>query len=220
MKWLWPYLAVAVLAVASLRAQSAPAIDHHQHLFSPATAALAPGLETVFADDLVKLLDQAGIQRAVILSTAYQFGNPNRPAVDDEYGKVRAENDWTSREVARFPDRLRGFLRSQPTERVCSRRADALRERPAPPFWAETAFRQLGRQLGRRPAGRSTARGLSSGEHEPNGHRRAHALVSDKGTTLRCRSGSSVSGQRCPCGSRCANTDRASYWRGRIRSGD
>jgi predicted TIM-barrel fold metal-dependent hydrolase len=68
----------------------------------------------VTADDLVKLLDQAGIGRAVVLSVAYQFGNPNRPAVDDEYAKVRAENDWTSREAARFPDRLRGFCGVNP----------------------------------------------------------------------------------------------------------
>jgi uncharacterized protein len=114
MKLLSLFLAFALVSVAALRAQSPPSIDHHQHLFSPATAALAPGLETVSADDLVKLLDLAGIRRAVVLSTAYQFGNPNRPAVVDEYAKVKAENDWTSREVARFPDRLRGFCGVNP----------------------------------------------------------------------------------------------------------
>jgi predicted TIM-barrel fold metal-dependent hydrolase len=105
---------VAVLSMAVLHGQSAPLIDYHQHLFSPATAALSPGVAQVSADDLVKLLDQAGIRRAVVLSVAYQFGNPNRPAVDDEYAKVRAENDLTSREVARFPDRLRGFCGVNP----------------------------------------------------------------------------------------------------------
>jgi predicted TIM-barrel fold metal-dependent hydrolase len=50
----------------------------------------------------------------VVLSAAYQFVNPNRPPLDDEYGKVKAENDWTSREVARFPDRLRGFCGVNP----------------------------------------------------------------------------------------------------------
>jgi len=105
---------VALLSVAPLRAQSSSSIDHHQHLFSPATVALAPGLATVSADDLVKFLDQAGITRAVVLSAAYQFGNPNRPPVDAEYAKVRAENDWTSQEVARFPDRLRGFCGVNP----------------------------------------------------------------------------------------------------------
>jgi predicted TIM-barrel fold metal-dependent hydrolase len=108
------FLVVALFSVVSLRAQSPPSIDHHQHLFSPTAVALAPGLETVSADDLVKLLDQAGIQRAVVLSIAYQFGNPNRPAVEDEYAKVRAENDWTSQQVARFPNRLRGFCGLNP----------------------------------------------------------------------------------------------------------
>jgi len=113
MKAAFACCAVAVLCTV-LHGQSAPSIDYHQHLFSPATAALSPGLTQVSADDLVKLLDMAGIRRAVVLSVAYQFGNPNRPAVDDEYAKVRAENDWTSHEVARFPDRLRGFCGINP----------------------------------------------------------------------------------------------------------
>jgi predicted TIM-barrel fold metal-dependent hydrolase len=54
------------------------------------------------------------MRRALVLSVAYQFGNPNRPVVEDEYAKVRAENDWTSEQVARFPDRLRGFCGLNP----------------------------------------------------------------------------------------------------------
>src|SRR5262245_27642748 len=92
----------------------APAVDHHQHLFSHTAVALAPGTTVVTADDLVRLLDLAGIRRATILSIAYQFGNPNRPPIDDEYARVQAENDWTSREVARFPDRLIGFCGVNP----------------------------------------------------------------------------------------------------------
>jgi predicted TIM-barrel fold metal-dependent hydrolase len=49
-----------------------------------------------------------------VLSVAYQFGNPNKPPVEDEYAQVKAENDWTSREVARYPDRLRGFCSINP----------------------------------------------------------------------------------------------------------
>jgi predicted TIM-barrel fold metal-dependent hydrolase len=108
------FLAGALFSLATPRAQSPASIDHHQHLFSPTAVALAPGIATVSADDLVELLDKAGIQRAVVLSIAYQFGNPNRPAVEDEYAKVRAENDWTSQQVARFPDRLRGFCGLNP----------------------------------------------------------------------------------------------------------
>jgi predicted TIM-barrel fold metal-dependent hydrolase len=87
--------------------------DYHQHLFSPAIAERSSNVP-VFAQDLVKLLDDAGIQRAAVLSLAYQYGNPNRPPVENEYERVKAENDWTSKEVARFPDRLIGFCGVNP----------------------------------------------------------------------------------------------------------
>jgi predicted TIM-barrel fold metal-dependent hydrolase len=97
---------LAVLPWSLVFAQGRPAVDHHQHLFSPAAAALSASARTVTADQLVKALDSAGVRRAVVLSVAYQFGNPNRPPVDDEYAKVKAENDWTAEQVARFPNRL------------------------------------------------------------------------------------------------------------------
>lgn len=99
---------------AQIQASTPPAVDHHQHLFSPAAVALTTGVSPVDANDLIRLLDEAGIQRAVVLSLAYQFGNPNRPPVNDEYAHVKAENDWTSRQVARFPERLRGFCSVNP----------------------------------------------------------------------------------------------------------
>jgi predicted TIM-barrel fold metal-dependent hydrolase len=91
-------------------------VDHHQHLFSPAAVALSPTVEPVDAARLVALLDAAGIRQAVVLSLAYQFGNPNRPAVENEYARVKEENDWTSQQVARFPDRLRGFCSVNPVK--------------------------------------------------------------------------------------------------------
>lgn len=117
--WGFGSLAVATIAlilvsIVAIHGQSAPAVDHHQHLFSPATAALAPGLIPVTADDLVHLLDLAGVRRAAVFSVAYQFGNPNRPAVADEYAQVLAENDWTGTQVGRFPDRLVGFCGVNP----------------------------------------------------------------------------------------------------------
>jgi predicted TIM-barrel fold metal-dependent hydrolase len=96
-----------------MRAQGQPSVDHHQHLFSPAATATSKATP-VSADDLIGLLDEAGIRRAVVLSLAYQFGNPNRPPVDDEYVKVKSENDWTSQQVSRFPDRLRGLCSVNP----------------------------------------------------------------------------------------------------------
>jgi predicted TIM-barrel fold metal-dependent hydrolase len=85
-------------------------IDYHQHLLMP-TEKSPQGF---VASDLVKLLDEAHIGRAVVLSMAYRYGNPNQPPVDDEYAHVKAENDWVSQQVARYPDRLRGFCGVDP----------------------------------------------------------------------------------------------------------
>ena len=103
-----------------------PLVDHHQHLLSPAGAALQNAYrrrdrlpydveQPVVGEHLVAMLDRAGIKRAVVLSDAYWFDSPalaralRDVGVDDVYAAVRAENDWTAREVARFPDRLVGF---------------------------------------------------------------------------------------------------------------
>jgi predicted TIM-barrel fold metal-dependent hydrolase len=106
--------ALAMLPFASAQSQSRPLVDHHQHFFSPTVTKLSPGLEAIQASDLIALLDSAGFRRALVLSVAYQFGNPNKPPIADEYAQVKAENDWTSRQVARFPDRLRGFCSVNP----------------------------------------------------------------------------------------------------------
>ena len=97
---------------------SAPLADHHQHLFSPELAALMSTTPPVApvkprtAADLIEQLDAAGIKRAVVLSTAYIFEQPSRHV--DGAGKLRRENDWTSRQVAQFPDRLIGFCGLNP----------------------------------------------------------------------------------------------------------
>ena len=109
-------LAITLLA-GSASAQVAPAADHHQHLFSPVIAKLlstsSSDPQQLAAKDLVALLDTAGIQRAVVLSVAYMYGSPAR-TVDDEYAKVRAENDWNSAQVAQYPKRLRAFCSFNP----------------------------------------------------------------------------------------------------------
>src|SRR5690349_17359840 len=103
-----------VLLWCGVAGAAPPMADHHQHLFSPAAVARTPGLTKVDGADLVRLLDEAGIRRAVVLSTAYQLGNPNRPAVPDEYARVKEENDWTAQQVAEHPDRLVGFCGFNP----------------------------------------------------------------------------------------------------------
>jgi predicted TIM-barrel fold metal-dependent hydrolase len=59
-------------------------------------------------------MDKAGVQRALVLSLAYQYGSPNKAAVADEYARVKEENDWTAHQVAQFPERLRAFCGVDP----------------------------------------------------------------------------------------------------------
>jgi predicted TIM-barrel fold metal-dependent hydrolase len=103
---------IALLMLQPQGGVQPPLVDHHQHLYSVETTR-SSRIEPLDAADLIAYLDAAGIRRAAVLSVAYQFGNPNRPVID-EYGQVRAENDWTSRQIARFPDRLRGLCGVNP----------------------------------------------------------------------------------------------------------
>jgi predicted TIM-barrel fold metal-dependent hydrolase len=99
--------------------EAAPLADHHQHLFSAELAALmsttppVASAKLLTAADLVQQLDAAGIRRAVVLSTAYIFEQPSRKA-DGAAEKLRRENEWTSQQVAGFPDRLIGFCSLNP----------------------------------------------------------------------------------------------------------
>ncbi len=109
-------LALLAAPLASLAA-SAPAADHHQHLFSPSIIALMnagpQGPQEITAENLLAHLDSAGIRRAAIMSVAYMYGKPGR-IIDDEYVKVRAENDWTAAQAAKHPERLRAFCGFNP----------------------------------------------------------------------------------------------------------
>lgn len=49
-------------------------------------------VEPVTADRLIARLDEAGIQRALVLSLAYALGSPDIRGAD-EYAQVRGEND-------------------------------------------------------------------------------------------------------------------------------
>jgi uncharacterized protein len=108
---------VVLLWAGSAAGQVVPVADYHQHLFSPAITALLAtrpgGPQGITARDLVALLDSAGIRRALVLSVAYMYGSPAR-AFDDEYAKVRAENDWTAAQAAQYPERLRAFCSFNP----------------------------------------------------------------------------------------------------------
>jgi uncharacterized protein len=104
---------------ATLISEPIPLADHHQHLFSAELAALMSTTPPMVpakprtADDLIAQLDAAGIKRAVVLSTAYIFEQPSRHA-DHAEEKLRRDNDWTSQQVAQYPDRLIGFCGLNP----------------------------------------------------------------------------------------------------------
>lgn len=70
--------------------------------------------KAITAEQLIRDLDAAGIKRAVVLSNAYWFGSRISPGLQDEYAKVRAENDWAADQVARYPERLVGFCSVNP----------------------------------------------------------------------------------------------------------
>lgn len=109
-------LGAALLFAGAARAQTVPAGDWHQHVFSAADVAMlgpSSGVAPLDADQLIPLLDAAGIKRAVLLSVAYMAGSPSRK-VDDEVAKVRLENDWTAAQAARYPGRLIAFCSFNP----------------------------------------------------------------------------------------------------------
>jgi predicted TIM-barrel fold metal-dependent hydrolase len=109
--------AAAILLVSgAVHAQSAPTIDYHQHVFSDEVVALLgpdAGIKPLPARELIPLLDAAGIRKAVLLSTAYMYGSPQRK-VDDEYARVRRENDWAAAQAAQYPERLIAFCGVNP----------------------------------------------------------------------------------------------------------
>jgi uncharacterized protein len=110
-------LLLVMVASRPAASQIAPVADHHQHIFSPTIAAiLASGStppQVITARDVAALLDSAGIRRAALLSVAYMYGSPSR-TVEDEYAKVRAENDWTGAQAAQYPQRFRALCSFNP----------------------------------------------------------------------------------------------------------
>lgn len=104
-----------------------PPADHHMHVRSPAAVeafrqaqdaldqVVIPEERLVPLDgsDAVAALDSAGIEKGVLLSVAYLFATPELE-VQDEYRKVRAENDFVAEQVRNRPERLVGFFSLDP----------------------------------------------------------------------------------------------------------
>jgi len=114
----FPALIIAVAALAGcastdrLASVKGPQVAHHQHLISPGFAALVQH-DPLDAASLLRMMDDAGAERAVILSMGYSFADERKQLADPER-KVRAENDWTAVQVAAAPERLRGFCSVNP----------------------------------------------------------------------------------------------------------
>jgi predicted TIM-barrel fold metal-dependent hydrolase len=68
-----------------------------------------PFREPLDVKTLIMRLDDAGIQRATVMSTAFWLASPRRKRVENERERVRAANDWVIRQTAEYPDRLIPF---------------------------------------------------------------------------------------------------------------
>jgi predicted TIM-barrel fold metal-dependent hydrolase len=88
------------------------ALDVHTHIASQALtdAFTGGGVPAAGAADLVARLDEANVQRAIILSAAY-FGTSF--GITDDFNVI-PENDYVASEVAKYPDRLIGFCGINP----------------------------------------------------------------------------------------------------------
>ena len=107
---------LAACAMTPVPPRAAPLVDYHQHLVS---AAFAPIVKMPERDGaaLVKELDAAGIERAVVLSVGYSFAD-ERKALPDPDRLTRDENDWTAAQVTRNAPRLIGFCSANPLRAV------------------------------------------------------------------------------------------------------
>ena len=109
-------VACATRPAAAPMPRAAPLVDYHQHLVSPAFAPIARLPERDGAA-LVRELDAAGVERAVVLSVGYSFAD-ERKELSDPDRLTREQNDWTSAEVAKNAPRLLGFCSANPLRPV------------------------------------------------------------------------------------------------------
>lgn len=109
-------LLLAACTAAPVPPRTAPFVDYHQHLVSPAFEPIVK-LPQRDGAALVRELDAAGIERAVVLSVGYSFADERKGLADPDR-LTREQNDWTSAEVLKNASRLIGFCSANPLRPV------------------------------------------------------------------------------------------------------
>lgn len=105
-------------------------VDSHVHVHSPAILAFLPGYcaspgrigacPEVFTlpytpEQLIAQMDSAGIQRALVMSSAYLAESPMmQPPVENHAQIVREANSWTVDLARRYPDRIGAYIGIDP----------------------------------------------------------------------------------------------------------
>ncbi len=105
--------------------------DHHMHIYSEAATQVWAAMCEATPDDCddelpipsaalpgqaaVRVLDEAELEKGVILSLGYFYGAPEVARTKfDDHRYVRAENEFVAAQVSLFPDRLAGFFSVNP----------------------------------------------------------------------------------------------------------
>jgi predicted TIM-barrel fold metal-dependent hydrolase len=90
-----------------------PAVAAHQHLISPAFSSEVLHQPVLDGAALLKLMDEAGIRRGVVLSMGYSFADERKKLPNPDQ-QTAAENDWTSQQMVLSNGRLTGFCGVNP----------------------------------------------------------------------------------------------------------
>ena len=138
------------------------------------------------------------------------YGSP-RATVEDEYAKVRAENDWTARPGGAVSGPAARVLRLQPAQGVRAGGARALRRRSRPAAAASSSTSATRTCSWRTPAHvEQLAPGLPRGERAPDDDRGAPASIDLEEAPVRTRTGPHVPGRAATAARRRRGPGRAS----------
>ena len=124
-----PALLLLTSCATAPRSAPVPVVDYHQHLVSPAFAVVLNVTTVRDGQALVRELDSAGVRRAVVLSVGYSFAD-ERKGLSDPDARTRAENDWTSAQVAGSNGRLIGFCSANPLREAALQELERCLARP------------------------------------------------------------------------------------------